>query len=86
MRRHQAICVGFLSLVCGVFPTAAMGADSTTTATFSPDAVEAGFKLQGSHGYLISVVAYSGGSGEKGMIEFTASQHGESAPIGLQRA
>ena len=56
MRRQQVICVGFLSLVCGVFPAAAMGADLTTTATFSPDAVEGGFKLQGSHGYLISVV------------------------------
>lgn len=79
MRRHQAICVGFLILVCGVFPAATMGAALTTTATFSPDAVEGGFKLRGSHGYLISVVAYSGGSGEKGTIEFTASRHGESA-------
>lgn len=80
MRRHLTICVWLIGLIGGAFPGAAVGgADFTADATFSPDAVEAGFKLQGSNGYAISAVAYSGGSGEKGTIEFTASRHGESA-------
>jgi len=80
MRRHLITCLGLVGLICGAFPGSAVGGASfRVDATFSPDAVEAGFKLRGSNGYTISAVAYSGGSGEKGTIEFTASQRGESA-------
>jgi hypothetical protein len=80
MRRPLFICLGLIGLICGAFPGAAVGGvDFAADATFSPDSVETGFKLHGSNGYAISVVAYSGGIGEKGAIEFTASRHNESA-------
>lgn len=68
--------LGLVGLICGVFPTAAAG--STAVAVLSPDAVEAGFRLHGSHGYSISVVAYSDGQGREGVIYLTAHRHGES--------
>lgn len=48
-----------------------------TPATFEPAAVETGFRLHGSHGYLVSATAYSGVGSSKGVIEITASRkHG----------
>jgi hypothetical protein len=80
MRRCLMIGFGLVGLICGASPGAAVGdAVFTADATFSPDAVEAGFKLHGSHGYTISAIAYSGGGGEKGTIELTASRRGEVA-------
>jgi hypothetical protein len=50
------------------------------TATFeSHEVAEAGFKLQGSHGYTISAVAYSEGGSPKGIIELIASRRGATA-------
>lgn len=71
MGRRRIICLGLVSLVCGAFPATTAG----STATFESTAVEAGFRLHGSHGYSISAVAYSGGDGHRGTIEFTASRH-----------
>lgn len=71
MGRRRIICLGLVSLVCGAFPATTAG----FTATFESTAVEAGFRLHGSHGYSISAVAYSGVDGHRGTIEFTASRH-----------
>lgn len=79
MGRRWTICVGLVSLACGAFPATVAAAGSTVVATFHSDAVEAGFRLHGSHGYSISVVAYSQGEGHRGTIEFTASRHHERA-------
>ena len=79
MGRRWTICVGLVSLACGVFPATVAAAGFTAVATFDSGAVEAGFRLHGSHGYSISVVAYSQGEGHRGMIEFTASRHHERA-------
>ncbi|HKB50409.1 MAG TPA: hypothetical protein VKC63_03150 [Solirubrobacterales bacterium] len=78
MGRRQTICLGLVGLICGSFPATTMAASATTVATREADAVAAGFRLHGSHGYSISAVAYSEGGSPKGVIEFTASRHGAS--------
>jgi hypothetical protein len=65
MGQRQIICLGLISLLCVAFPATAAFASSTTVATRNPEAAEGGFRLRGSHGYLISVVAYSDG-GDQG--------------------
>ncbi|MGH7125680.1 MAG: hypothetical protein ACREFI_15000, partial [Stellaceae bacterium] len=77
MGRRRIICFGLVSLICGVFPALAAATTATTVAIFNPDAVEAGFRLQGSHGYSITVTAYSEGNGERGEIYVTANRHDE---------
>ena len=76
MGRCRIICLGLLGLSCAALPAAATG--STAVATFEPDVVEGGFRLQGSHGYLISVVAFSERKDHRGTIVFTASRQGAS--------
>lgn len=76
MRRCRFICLALVGLACGALPAAAAG--STIDATFEPDAVEVGFRLHGSHGYLISVVAFSEGNDHRGRINFIASRPGAS--------
>lgn len=73
MRGSRIICL--VSLIVGVLPATAAAVSSTAIATADADFVEAGFRLQGSHGYSISVVAYSEGGSHRGTIEFTASRH-----------
>jgi hypothetical protein len=72
---RRILCLGLVGLVCAPFPASVAAADITTVATFDPDAAEAGFRLHGSHGYSISVFAYSEGSGDRGEIEFFVGRH-----------
>jgi hypothetical protein len=76
MRPRWTICLGLVSLVCGSFPVADAVARPVVVDTSESGAVATGFKLQGSHGYAISAVAYSEGSGGRGEIDFTARRHG----------
>jgi hypothetical protein len=67
-----------LALIWWALPTSA--AATGLTAAYKPsEVVEAGFKMQGSHGYTISVVAFSGLGSHKGRIELTASRRGATA-------
>ncbi len=75
MRRRRIICLGLIGLACGALPAVAAG--FTSVATRDPEVVDAGFKLQGSHGYSISAVAYSTGSGGHGVVEITVRRHHE---------
>jgi hypothetical protein len=72
-------------LVALVWATAQVG--TATAAATEPEPLEApgGFVLQGSHGYLISVFAYSEGPVGPGKIEVTA-RRGEEAVSYLARA
>lgn len=78
MGRHRTICLGLVGLVCGIFPATVAGAGSTAVATFEPDALGAGFRLHGSHGYSISAIAFPREDGHRGTIDFTVSRHGAS--------
>ena len=67
-----------LALTWGGFP--ASGAAAGFTASFEPsEVVEAGFRLQGSHGYTISAFAYAEGGSPKGTIELITSRRGATA-------
>lgn len=79
MGRRQIICLGLIGLFCVVFPATAAIARSTTVAIADPEAVEGGFRLHGSHGYLISVSAYSAGADRGGTIEFVVTGRGTRA-------
>jgi hypothetical protein len=59
--RRPAICSVLVGVICGVLLAGA----SASAATFNSSGLEGGFKLQGSHGYSISAVAYSEGSGQR---------------------
>jgi hypothetical protein len=78
MGRCWIICVGLVGLVCGASPATAVAAGATLVTVSEPAAVEAGFRLNGSHGYSISVIAFSEGEDHGGTIDFTASRHGAS--------
>lgn len=83
MKLRWVICLGLVGLICGAFPNVAAAIGSTVSATYNPDAVETGFKLRGTNGYSIAVVAYSEGGGAKGTIGITAFRHGASASYGF---
>jgi hypothetical protein len=58
--------------------SAAHGAGTNVRATSDAEALEAGFKLNGTHGYSIAVAAYSvGESQNRGAIHITVSRRGE---------
>jgi len=71
------MCLGLVSLICGIFPTT-VAAHTIIVAKRDADAVAAGFRLHGSNGYTISVAAYSEG-GSKGILGIAAHRRGASA-------
>jgi hypothetical protein len=75
MGRRGIICLGLVSLICGAFPPATPAENFVSVATSESGVVATGFKLHGSHGYSISAVAYSDGTGDKGEIDFIAHRH-----------
>ena len=75
--RCQTICLGLVSLIFGIFPTT-VAAGTTIVAKRETDVVSTGFRLHGSHGYTISVAAYSEG-GRKGIIGIAVHRRGASA-------
>jgi hypothetical protein len=79
MRRNQAICVGLVSLIFGIFPTTTVAAGTTGLAKRVGDVIATGFRLHGSHGYTISVATYAEVGDPKGIIGFAAHRHGASA-------
>lgn len=82
MRRRGAICLGLLSLICGAYLPATPAAGSISVATSESGIVATGFKLHGSDGYLISAVAYSDGTSDRGEIYFIARGHNGSVSYG----
>jgi hypothetical protein len=64
----------------------ASAASVTVVATDNPDEVDAGFKLQGSHGYSIRVAVYSEGSGRAGTIYISAAVKARALPIRHRQA
>jgi hypothetical protein len=69
---------GWIALV-GLVATLACGPSSVVLAADSEPVVDAGFRLRGSHGYSISVFAYSEEGDRRGTISFVANHHGASA-------
>lgn len=78
MRRRWIILLGLVSLICGAFPPATPAEDLISVATSESGVVATGFKLHGSHGYAISVVAYSDETSDRGLIDFSVRGHGAS--------
>jgi hypothetical protein len=78
MGRRWTICLGLIALFCGAIPATAVAAGSTLAVTVEPPVVEGGFRLHGTHGYSISVIAFSDRE-SKGTIDFTVRRHGASA-------
>lgn len=79
MGRRQIICLGLIGLICFALPTDPAFGRSTTVSVPDPEVMEGGFRLHGSHGYLISVSAYSEGGDQRGSIEFTVTRRGTRA-------
>lgn len=79
MGRARIICLGLVAMLLGVSLATGTAVGFTATSISEPGFVEAGFRLHGSHGYSISVVAYSGEEGHSGTIEFIARRRGASA-------
>ena len=75
MGRRQIICLGLAGLALMAISTSASAASSITVSLPESETVDTGFKLHGSHGYLISVIAFSEAE-PRGTIEITASGRG----------
>ncbi|HEY7862763.1 MAG TPA: hypothetical protein VIE39_03840 [Thermoanaerobaculia bacterium] len=77
--RRRLVTLGLLGLVCGLAPAAvASAADSVQTAA-NLEPVEGGFRLKGTHGYSIGVIAYAEFHARKGSIAFIVSRRGATA-------
>ncbi|HWA54355.1 MAG TPA: hypothetical protein VG816_09310 [Solirubrobacterales bacterium] len=68
IRLSRIFCLGLVGIVWVLGANAAQA-----SSPLEPEGVEAGFRVRGSHGFLISAIAYSPGSSGKGVVEITAS-------------
>jgi hypothetical protein len=71
MRRRLLLCAALAALGCGAFPAAS----AAETVLGTPEG-EGGFRVRGSHDYLISVAAYSDPADGTGTLYLTASRRG----------
>jgi hypothetical protein len=67
--------LGLVGLAWSAFP-AAFAAGATPVAPLESEPAEGGFRLRGSHGYSISVFAYSEGDGHSGTVQLIARRRG----------
>ena len=68
MAKRSLIGFFLVIFVATAFPVSAVANGVSFTATPDPEFQEAGFKLHGTHGFSISVFAYSPGPGKPGTI------------------
>jgi hypothetical protein len=83
-KRRLSIYLMLTSVIWIALSAMASATSVTAVATDNPDAVDAGFKLKGSHGYSIGVAVYSEGSGRAGTIYIGVSRKGASASYKAQ--
>jgi hypothetical protein len=79
MRHRLIVCLGFTSLALFGILGSVAGSENAAAETQEPDVLETGFRLHGSHGYSISVSAYSVRTDGRGTIEFFV--HGRGASV-----
>jgi hypothetical protein len=78
MRQRWIVCLGLTSLALSGILGSVARSEKAAAETQEPNVVEAGFRLHGSHGYSISVSAYSVRTDGRGTIEFFVHDRGAS--------
>jgi hypothetical protein len=74
MTRTRLILPGLLSLAFALLPGVALGSSPVTDPAEGPLVAEAGFRLQGSHGYSIAIIAFGREGASRGTIDITVSR------------